>query len=68
MKDLGVIKRKRLCRNYTQTASEMEMMTFRELRELQRKKDVAHLGPGAYTKNELTFGRDAKNVKISPPP
>jgi len=43
------------------------MMTYKEYREHQRKMEVAHLGPGTYIKNKPEFGKNAQNVKITPP-
>ena len=43
------------------------LVTLREYREQQRVADVAHLGPGLYIGNGLTFGKNVSpNVRISP--
>ena len=42
-------------------------MTFKEIREYQRKMDEAHIGPGRYLGHENSFGRGCSVVKIRPP-
>ena len=46
--------------------SYLEYLTFQELKNRERMQEVAHLGPGSYFGNEITFGKKSTGVKISP--